>query len=521
MKQNQEFLQIAQKLAPKFNKRIVHPKRLVAPVYDRDAFHYYRCEDAGTVESLYAREFYRTGDVTLDFGEHLVGYLQMTLKPKRSPNDAPLRLQLTFGEIPCEVAIPASQYDGRLSAAWLQTEVITIDVLPCRITLPRRYSFRYLRIEVIDTSGSYAVNFSNIRVTAVTSADLSKVKPLPESVPQDLRQLDAVSIATLRDCMQSVFEDGPKRDRRLWLGDLRLQARVNYETVQNYDLVKRCLYLFAALPMERGQVGACLFLEPKPQVDPLYLLDYSLFFVSVLRDYYEVTGDRTALVDLYAVACKQIKLAAEYVDSSGCMRLEKGWFCFVDWADVDKLVPAQGIFLYTLQDCKVLAETMQDVEMQQFADALYTRMKQAAVGQWFDRQQGLFRSNGQISYASQVWMILSGAVSKQQGKDILLRLQACESAVEPNTPYMHHHYIEAMLYCDMKDEALAAIRAYWGGMLADGADTFFEAYNLKNRNVNPYARAGSEGDASSLINSYCHAWSCTPAYWIRKYFAET
>lgn len=26
------------------------------------------------------------------------------------------------------------------------------------------------------------------------------------------------------DCMQSVFEDGPKRDRRLWLGDLRLQA---------------------------------------------------------------------------------------------------------------------------------------------------------------------------------------------------------------------------------------------------------------------------------------------------------
>lgn len=29
---------------------------------------------------------------------------------------------------------------------------------------------------------------------------------------------------TLADCMQDVFEDGPKRDRRLWLGDLRLQA---------------------------------------------------------------------------------------------------------------------------------------------------------------------------------------------------------------------------------------------------------------------------------------------------------
>ena len=27
--------------------------------------------------------------------------------------------------------------------------------------------------------------------------------------------------------MQDVFEDGPKRDRRLWLGDLRLEALAN------------------------------------------------------------------------------------------------------------------------------------------------------------------------------------------------------------------------------------------------------------------------------------------------------
>ena len=42
--------------------------------------------------------------------------------------------------------------------------------------------------------------------------------------------LDRVSQRTLRDCMQTVFEDGPKRDRRLWLGDLRLQALANYAT---------------------------------------------------------------------------------------------------------------------------------------------------------------------------------------------------------------------------------------------------------------------------------------------------
>ena len=68
--------------------------------------------------------------------------------------------------------------------------------------------------------------------------------------------------------MQRIFEDGPKRDRRLWIGDLRIQALTNYYTYKNNDMVKGCLYLFAALPCENGQVGACVFLDPEPEVDP-------------------------------------------------------------------------------------------------------------------------------------------------------------------------------------------------------------------------------------------------------------
>ena len=50
---------------------------------------------------------------------------------------------------------------------------------------------------------------------------------------------------TLKGCKQDVFEDGPKRDCRIWLGDLRLQARANYYTFKNYDLTKCCMYIFA------------------------------------------------------------------------------------------------------------------------------------------------------------------------------------------------------------------------------------------------------------------------------------
>ncbi|MDV9959707.1 hypothetical protein RHJ81_18875 [Clostridioides difficile] len=49
-------------------------------------------------------------------------------------------------------------------------------------------------------------------------------------------------------------------------------------------------------------------------------------------------------------------------------------------------------------------------------------------------------------------------------------------------------------------------------MVKDGADCFWELYNPNDKYVSPYG--------SRIINSYCHAWSCTPSYFIRKYFGR-
>ena len=50
---------------------------------------------------------------------------------------------------------------------------------------------------------------------------------------------------------------------------------------------------------------------------------------------------------------------------------------------------------------------------------------------------------------------------------------------------------------------------YWGGMVQKGADTFWEVYDPNDDCRSPYN--------SHLVNSYCHAWSCTPVYFINKY----
>ena len=152
---------------------------------------------------------------------------------------------------------------------------------------------------------------SDVEVENVSSADTKKISPL-NSTDEEILKMDKVSLKTMQDCMQLVFEDGPKRDRRLWIGDLRLQALTNYETFKNNDLVKRCLYLFAGLTQNEGRVGACLFLEPKLQVDDTALFDYSLFFVSCLHDYYEATKDFETLQELFPTA--ENKFASPYGD---------------------------------------------------------------------------------------------------------------------------------------------------------------------------------------------------------------
>lgn len=96
-----------------------------------------------------------------------------------------------------------------------------------------------------------------------------------------------------------------------------------------------------------------------------------------------------------------------------------------------------------------------------------------------------------------------------QRQALMRRLQQQPPAIAMNTPYLRHHHIVALLQSGLREEAVAEIKAYWGAMVAYGADTFWEIFDPQHPDFSPYG--------SKLINSYCHAWSCTPAWFIRQY----
>lgn len=509
----QAWIEKAQALIPQLLEAKVYPKELIEVHSDEAAFQGWVKKTVEPYERVVHQSFDTGESFILDFGDHQVGYVTLKIKATESPQDAPLRLKLIFGEMLCEVAESFDGYNGWISRSWLQDEIINIDVLPCELKLPRRYAFRYLKVIVQATSQKYKAAFEEIYCTSVSSADPASVRPLPENVPADLIAMDRIGIRTLQNCMQTVFEDGPKRDRRLWIGDLRLQALANYESFRNYELVKRCLYLFAGMTLEKGEVGATLFESPEPHVDNILLFDYSLFFVAALHDYYLAAGDKDLLHELWAIAVNQLDLAWQKVGEDFIVVDDPSWWCFVDWhPDLNKQASAQAVFIYCLKRALVLAKELGSKNDADLMVARIEQLSEAALAKLFDQEKGFFISGEarQISWASQIWMVLAEVLTPQENQRLLNRLFEQSPAIGPNTPYMYHHLIEALLTAGDKDRALQQMRAYWGEMVKDGADTFWEVYNPQEKRLSPYG--------SNLINSYCHAWSCTPTYFIRKYF---
>ena len=486
MKNNETFLKKAESLRPKLYKQNLYAE--------------------GNSTRL------KKGDsICLDFGKHIVGYVSFDLCHEGCHPDSPVLLRLQFAENPAELKEDPDEYHGWISSAWIQQETVHADVIPGRLSLPRRYSFRYVNIQVLEISDRFDLVVKGAECTAVSSADSSVLSPL-ESGDSLADSIYDVSCKTLHDCMQLVFEDGPKRDRRLWLGDLRIQALANYCSYKNMDLVKRCLYLFAGSTMDDSRISAGIFIEPEVEADDKILFDYSLLFCPALLDYYEASADADTLKELWPSAWRQIELSQKNFDETDTVKDcdSLGW-CFVDWnLSLNKQASAQGLYIYSALAAKKIAGILGDEERLSWLSADIESKKEAAVREFYDDKLGLFVSGPQrqISWASQIWMVLGGVDRDGHTLENITKADA----VAIVSPYLKHHYVQALIDTGRKEEARKVIKEYWGGMRKAGADTFWELYNPEDPKESPYG--------GTIVNSYCHAWSCGPAWFLKKYFSK-
>lgn len=499
---------------PELKEIIYRPLCLVEPVADSSAYQGWKMEKVGELSSYYGTSLKSCPCVTVDFGRHMTGYFTFRVKTLYRTQDAPMRFRFTFGEVPAEMATPFDPFPGTLSRAWMQDEVVTVEQIDCEITIPRRISGRYMRIELLGGSPDFDFGMEDMYFTAISSADKLQVPALGENVPELVRRINDVSVATLRECMQTVYEDGPKRDHRLWVGDLYLESLANRWSFRNFDLTKRCLYLFASLTAEDGTIISNCFEHPEPHPQyGSYMLTYSLLFNSTLLEYLKDTGDYETANDLWPVARRQIEDALSYVGDDYIFdRTRKPVWLFFDWREgLDENAPIQGAAIFGLNQTYELALMLGKGEEVRHWKDIEEKMKKAARKVMFDKKRGVIVSGAerQVSVSAQTWMIKSGVLDVKEGRKAIATALADDSTIMPGTPYATHYLIDAMLLCGMNEAAKAYMLEYWGGMVMKGADTFWEAYDPENDFISPYN--------FYPLNSYCHAWSCTPVYFIYTY----
>ncbi len=447
--------------------------------------------------------------ILLDLGEHAVGHFSFTFDRADIFVDAPVRLVVKFGEDMREMNDDFSRYCGTLSKTWLQEEIVNLD-FPQKITMPRRYACRYIKITVERTPRP--IRLFDFSFRASTSADVTVLKSV-NTEDGLLNKIDLVATNTLKECMQTFFEDGPKRDRRLWIGDLRLEALTNYYTFNNLEIVKRCLYLFAAGKCnESGFLPSFVYETPYYHSGATHIEDYALLYVVSVCDYFEHTGDKEVVNDLMEICKSQLESFKATLDKNLIATKRDGWFAFIDWCPgLECMTALQGVYLYTLERFEGLLKAIGDEDYEKYS-FLISEVRSASKKHLYDENKKVFVNsldNDQLSVHSQVWMILGGVITGEDAKKLLLSCLDNKDFKQPVTPYMRHYVIEAMLKLDMKDEAVQYLKKFWGGMVELGADTFWEAYIPDDLEFSPYN--------DRMINSLCHAWSCTPSYFIRKY----
>lgn len=500
---NQQLIEKAKNTEITFYEKIVSPKSVCRIVTGEQYYNGYGIEE---IAPYSGRNVTQWEEMCFDFGEHFVGYLSFHLSSLDELSDSPVRLKFTFAEQPFEFSHTEDQKAGWLSYSWIQDEIINIDVVPCRVELPRRYAFRYVKIEILAKNKVMHLAFDDIRVRAVSSAGFAYQNTLEEKYAK----IEEVSYRTLRDCMQSFYEDGPKRDRRLWLGDIRLQALVNYATVKDTALFKKCMYLFAGLTDEEGKVPACLYELPEPTNGKIFLRDYSLLFMAALWDYYEFSGDKEFCEELFEVAYDQYRSFYEIIGEDGTVMDQEGWWCFIDWDDdLPKPLAMTAIGAYCMNFARDMAAALGKEAESAEAEKYRLLLCEGARKRYFNAERGLFEENGIASWNPNCFMILSGGLSMEEGRQIMRTLKQDKEARLPVTPYVYHYVMESYGLLGMKEEMEDMLFDYWGEMIACGADTFWEAFKKGDSTFSPYDDV--------VLNSSCHAWSCTPVYLIKKY----
>jgi hypothetical protein len=382
-----------------------------------------------------------------------------------------------------------------------------------------RFSFQSTEQSDFTTPESRAFRYVYVEAEGLTFASVSMLyEYLPLAYRGAFRCSDEllnriwdISAYTLHLTTRELFIDGIKRDRWVWSGDAYQSYLMNY-------------YLFFDSPSVRRTQ---LYLRGKDPVTSHIntIMDYTSYWFMGIYDYYTYTGDRAFIELVYPRMQSLMDFCLARRNADGMLEGLAGDWVFIDWADFamsksGEVSIEQLLFHRSLQTMAKCAEWLglpdDQMRYEQLAKALYDKFFTAF---WSDEKQAFVhnRENGrqsaQVTPYTNMFAVLFDDLDAAHTQAVKQSVLLNPDALKITTPYMRFYELEALCKLGEHRHVLQEIRDYWGGMLHEGATSFWEKYNPGEHGTEHLAMYGRP-----YGKSLCHAWGASPLYLFGKYY---
>jgi len=332
---------------------------------------------------------------------------------------------------------------------------------------------------------------------------------------EEMNKIWDIGEYTLALTTREFFIDGIKRDRWTWSGDANQSYLMNYYSFFDSESVKRTIWQLRGKDPVTSHINT--------------IMDYTFYWFISIAEYAMYSGDKDFVKQIYP----RMKTLMDYVlsrtDDNGMVQGLSGDWVFVDWADgpmskKGELSFEQVLFVKSLEIMrditKEVGSTPEDKEYATMLERKTADLKAKIIPTFWNEQKKALvhnvengKQSDQVTRYSNMFAIFYDLLNDEQKSQVARNVILNDNIMKITTPYMRFYELEALCAIGMQDEVYKQMKDYWGGMIREGATSFWEKYNPDESGTQHLAMYGRP-----YGKSLCHAWGASPIYLLGKYY---
>ncbi len=367
-------------------------------------------------------------------------------------------------------------------------------------------AFRYVYIET-----TVSVQISNVCMDFEFAESTIQERGTFECDDELINRIWKVSAYTLDLTTREFFMDGIKRDRWVWSGDAIQSYQMNYYHRFDSECVKRTIRQLRGKDPVTSHINT--------------IMDYTFYWFKSIEDYYLYTGDKCFIREIYPKMLTLMDYCLGRTNEDGMAEGQPDDWIFVDWVDFPMhkrgtLCFEQLLFCKALESLALCAELCEDkVSAKKYGDMSVELLQKTRKMFWSEKYHAFTHSiekgipNEMITKFPNMFAIIYGYTNPQETMAISEHVMLSKDIEKITTPYMRYYELESLCMIGLQEKVLDEIRGYWGGMLEEGATTFWEKFIPEENGTQHLAMYGRP-----YGKSLCHAWGASPLYLIGRYF---